>query len=96
MRYIIQTLDNEGTIGAQIAKWQKDKLLEVIEKGEPIIEMKAELERVVKALDILQKSGYNSEVMKIWLCKKTGLGLNKIGLLLDSQMEFFKAIGVKI
>lgn len=96
MRYIIDTKDEEGLIGIQIAKWQKEKKLEIIEKAEPIVEIKAQLERVARALDILQKSGYNSEVMKMWLSKKTGLGMNKIEPLLKSQMDFFRAIGVKI
>lgn len=96
MRYILDTKDEQGIIGIQISKWQKEKLLEVIEKGEPVVEIKAQLERVAKALDVLKKSGYNSEVMKMWLSKKTGLGMNKIQSLLNSQLEFFKAIGVKI
>jgi antitoxin component HigA of HigAB toxin-antitoxin module len=96
MRYIIETQDNEGLIGIQISKWAKEKKLEVIEKAEPVVEIKAQLERVARALDTLQKSGYNSEVMKMWLSKKTGLGMNKIEPLLKSQMDFFRAIGVKI
>ena len=80
----------------QIAKWAKEKKLELIEKGEPVVEIKAQLERVAKAIDVLKKSGYNSEVMLMWLSKKTGLGMAKINALLDSQMAFFKAIGVKI
>jgi len=96
MRYIIDTKDEQGIIGMQIQKWSNEKKLEIIEKAEPIIEIKAQLERVAKALDVLKKSGYNSEVMKMWLCKKTGLGLNKINPILSAQTEFFKAIGVKI
>lgn len=96
MRYIIDTIDEEGIIGIQINKWKQEKKLELIEKGEPIVEIKAQLERVGKALDTLKQSGYNSEVMKMWLSKKTGLGMGKIESLLSSQMEFFKAIGVKI
>ena len=90
------TSDTEGIIGMQIAKWQKEGKLEIIEKAEPVVELKVQLERVARALDVLKKSGYNSEVMKMWLSKKTGLGMNKIEPLLREQMEFFKAIGVKI
>lgn len=96
MRYIIDTKDEQGIIGIQIDKWKKEGIIEIIEKGEPVVEIKAQLERVAKALDTLKKSGYNSEVMKMWLSKKTGLGMNKIEPILASQMEFFRAIGVKI
>lgn len=96
MRYIFETQDEEGIIGMQIAKWQKEKKLELIEKGEPVVEIKAQLERVAKAIDVLKKSGYNSEVMKMWLSKKTGMSMAKIQALLNSQMDFFKAIGVKV
>jgi hypothetical protein len=96
MRYIFETKDEEGIIGMQIAKWQKENKLELIEKGEPVVEIKAQLERVAKALDVLKKSGYNSEVMLMWLTKKTGLGMSKIRAVLNSQTEFFKAIGVKV
>jgi len=96
MRYILDTTDDEGLIGIQISKWAKDNKLTIIEKAEPIVEIKAQLERVARALDVLKKSGYNSEVMRMWLSKKTGLGMSKIDSLLKNQMDFFKAIGVKI
>lgn len=96
MRYILNTKDDQGIIGMQIQKWKDEGKLEIIEKAEPVVEIKAQLERVAKALDILKQSGYNSEVMKMWISKKTGLGMNKIEPMLNSQMEFFKAIGVKI
>lgn len=96
MRYIIQTNDEQGLIGIQIKKWADEMKLEIIEKAEPIVELKVHLEKVARALDTLKKSGYNSEVMRMWLSKKTGLGMGKINSLLESQMDFFKAIGVKI
>ena len=96
MRYIIETKDEEGIIGIQIDKWKKTKKLDIIEKAEPVIELKAGLEKVARALDILKKSGYNSEVMRIYLNKKTGISLGNINALLNSQEEFFKAIGVKL
>jgi hypothetical protein len=96
MRYIIETRDEEGLIGIQISKWAKENKLEIIEKADPLVEMKVHLERIARALDVLKKSGYNSEVMRMWLSKKTGLGFNKIDALLKSQIEFFKVIGVKI
>lgn len=96
MRYIFETQDEEGIIGMQIAKWSKEKKLELIEKGEPVVEIKAQLERVAKAIDVLKRSGYNSKVMRMWLSKKTGVSMKNVDALLKSQMDFFKAIGVKV
>ena len=95
MRYIIDTKDTEGIIGMQISKWQKEHKLILIEKADPIIEIKACLEKAAKALETLKKVGMNSEVMEIYLNRKTGMGINKVKALLKSQDNFFKAIGVK-
>lgn len=95
MRYIINTKDEEGIIGMQIAKWVKDGKVELIEKAEPVVEIKVQLERVSKALEIMKKSGYNSEVMKIYLNKKTGVSMGNIEAVMRSQEDFFKAIGVR-
>lgn len=96
MRYILDTTDQEGIIGIQIKKWADDKKLQIIEKSEPIIELKAHLEKIARALDTLNKAGYDSELMEIFLMKKTNLGMGKIRAVLKSQQEFFKQIGVKI
>jgi len=95
MRYIIQTEDEEGIIGIQIDRWLKQKKITIIEKGDPVLEIKEKLEKAYRALEILKKAGYNSEVMEIYLMKKTNLGLGKIQSLLRSQEEFFKAVGIK-
>jgi hypothetical protein len=96
MRYIIDTTDTEGIIGMQIAKWAEANKLELIEKADPTIELKVTLERIARALDTLYKAGYNSEIMEIFLMRKTGLGSGKIRAVLKQQKEFFKQIGVKI
>jgi hypothetical protein len=94
MRYILETTDEQGLIGIQIKKWEEDGKLKIIEKAEPVVELQTQLDRIARALEILRKSGYNSEVMKTWVRAKTGLGLQKINAVLDSQEEFFRQIGV--
>jgi rhodanese-related sulfurtransferase len=94
MRYIIQTEDSEGIIGMALAKWQREKKLELIEKGEPVVELQAHLERVAKALEVLKKAGYNSAVMKNWIYQQTKLSKSKVDAVLSSQEEFFKQIGI--
>jgi len=95
MRYIIESKDEEGIIGMQIEKWRKENKIDLIEKADPVIEIKAYLEKASRALEILRKAGMNSEVMKVWLVKKTGMGMNKVEAFLSNQDDFFKAIGVK-
>lgn len=95
MRYIINTEDSEGIIGIQLSKWMKEGKLTIIEKADPVLEIKEKLEKASRALEILKKAGYNSEVMEIFLMKKTGLGQGKIHAMLKSQEEFFKAVGIK-
>jgi len=94
MRYIIQTNDEEGIIGMALAKWQKEKKLDIVEKGEPIVELKVYLEKIAKALDVLKKAGYNSEIMKSWIYQETKLPKAKVNAVLESQESFFKQIGV--
>jgi hypothetical protein len=94
MRYIIDTNDEEGIIGMQISKWEKEKKLSVIEKGQPIIELQAHLERIGKALEILKKAGYNSQVMRSFIYEQTHISKAEINSLLQSQEDFFKQIGV--
>ena len=96
MRYVIETVDEQGIIGIQIEKWRKEKKLELIEKADPVIEIKTNLERASRALETLKKAGMNSEVMEVWLVKKTGFGHGKIRAFMNSQDAFFKAIGVKV
>lgn len=95
MRYIIETKEQEGAIGAQIERWRKDNKIDLIEKADPVIEIKVYLEKASRALEILKKAGMNSEVMKIWLVKKTGMGMNRVEAFLQSQDSFFRAIGIK-
>lgn len=96
MRYIIDTKDQEGIIGIQIEKWRKENKLDIIEKADPIIELKDNLEKISKALEYLRKAGYSRELMEIFINKKTGVSMGQLRAVLDSQQTYFKAIGVKI
>ncbi len=95
MRYIIETTDEQGLIGIQIEKWRKEKKLDLIEKADPVLEIKTHLEKASRALETLKKAGMNSEVMKVWLVKKSGMGMGKVEAFLSSQEAFFRAIGVR-
>lgn len=94
MRYIIETEDEQGTIGSQIAKWSKEKKVDIIEKGQPVIEIKAHLEKVAKALEVLKKAGYNSYVMRLFIYQETKVSHRDVDAVLESQESFFRQIGV--
>ena len=93
MRYVISTVDEQGLIGIQLAKWQKEGKLDLIEKSETLIEIEAQLQKVASAMETLRKVGYNSEVMRIYLQKKTGMGASAIDSVIYAQKEFLKQIG---
>ena len=94
MRYIIDSKDNEGIIGIQIDKWVKQKKIILIEKADPVIEIKERLERISRALDTLKKAGWNQEVMEIYISKKSNVGIGTIRNIINKQEDFFKAKGV--
>jgi len=93
MRYVIQTNDDEGLIGIQISKWEKEMKLSVIEKSETLVELQNSLDKVISALNNLKKVGYNSEVMEIFLKEKTKLSMRDIRTVLSNQELFLKQIG---
>jgi hypothetical protein len=95
MRYIIETKDEQGLIGIQINKWKKEKKLDIIEKADPVIELKDNLEKISRALEYLKRAGYNRELMELFINKKTGVPITHVRATLNSQKEYFQAIGVR-
>lgn len=96
MRYIIDSKDKEGLVGIQISKWIKEKKIDLIEKADPVIELKDNLEKIGRALNYLNKAGYDRELMEIYINKKTGVPITHVRQTLKSQTEYFRAIGVNI
>ena len=94
MRYIIISKDETGNIGSQLKRWETEKKIDILEKGEPLTEIKLSLERLAKALRILKKSFIDEEIMEIYLAKKTGLGLGTIHMILSKQNDFYKKVGL--
>jgi len=94
MRYIINTNDEQGLIGMYLNKLQKENKLEILEKGEPIVEIQAHLERVAKALEVLKKAGYNGHVMRMFIYQDTKISKRDVDAVLKSQEDFFRQIGV--
>ncbi len=95
MRYILDTKDEQGIIGIQIAKWEKEEKVDVVEKADPVVELKDRLERVSRALNNLEKAGFDRELMFIYINKKTGVSMGHIKAVMQGQKRFFDVIGVK-
>ena len=94
MRYIIISKDETGSIGNQLKRWEKENKIDILERGEPITEIKIKLEKLAKALNVLQKSFIDDEIMEIYLSKKTGLGIGTIRTIMYKQKEFYQKIGL--
>lgn len=93
MRYLIETKEQEMKIGAQIAQWQKKGVINIIEKGDPIDQIKTELLRISKAFETLQKLGINQDIMIAYIRDK-GISKTAIRQVLYHQKDFFKKLGV--
>lgn len=62
MRYLIESVSDEaGTIGAQIARWEKDGKISLLEKGDPIEEIKKDLLRIRRAFETLKSFPFSSD-----------------------------------
>lgn len=93
MRYAITTHDEQGLIGIQLSKWEKEGKLQILEKSETLLEIQANLQRIANAIEILKKAGYNGEIMQIFLQKKSGVSAKEIRKVLYAQNEFLRQIG---
>lgn len=93
MRYLIETLQNEGNIGSQIAAMQTRGDIEIIEKGDPVEEIKSQLIKIGKAFEYLKSAGIDEEVMIAYIQTK-GVPKGKITEVLFFQKEFLKKLGV--
>ena len=94
MRYLIETVDKEMVIGAKIAEWHKKKLINIIEKGDPIDEIKTQLLKISRAFEILRKVGIDEEILITYIRSK-GVPKSTIEAVLYHQKEFFEKLGLK-
>ena len=94
MRYIIISRDDTGVIGNQLKRWEKEKKIDILERGEPLTEIKLKIERLSKALLILKKCFIDEEIMEIYISKKTGLGIGTVRIMMNHQQEFYRKIGL--
>ena len=95
MRYLIETkTESAMQIGAKTAQWEKQKKIDIIEKGDPIEEIRTDLLKIKKAFETLEKLGINKDILIAYI-KTKGISITMIKNVLYYQNEFFKKLGVK-
>ena len=98
MRYIVETTEdgNDRNVWKTINKLEKGGLITVIEKGDPIEEMKANLRKVTRAMQLLNEIGISGDIMEAYIYDKTKVPKTHIRRVLYQQKEFFDNVGVKL
>jgi len=95
MRYLIETHpDKAMEIGSAIANWDKKGDITILEKGDPIEEIKSNLLKIKRAFETLEKVGINREVMVAYIRSK-GVRASDINAVLFHQDAFFEKMGLK-
>lgn len=93
MRYLIETVENEGAIGSTISGWERNGQVNILTKGDPIEQIKKSLIKISDALKILRDAGINEEVMKSYI-KSKGVALRDIENVFHHQNEFLEMMGL--
>ena len=96
MRYVIATHKDEGNIGKQLTKWEKEHKITIIERADLGEVIKIQLEKIEVALKALEKNGINKEIMVMYVQKKSGAKIVDVRNVLYAQREFMRAMGIKI
>ena len=98
MRYIIETTQegNDQSVWNTITSLKDKGLINVVEKGDPIEEMKLNLRQVARAVELLRDVGISKDLMVSYLYDKTTVSKRDIKTLLDAQDDFFRKLGVKL
>ena len=87
---------NEARAWNFLAKLKKEGYVNIVEKGDPIEDLKENMRRMVRAAEILRKVGIDREMMEIYLAKKASVPITHVRAVIDKQDEFFARLGVKL
>jgi len=99
MRYLIESIEDEGVVGQKIIALEKAGKIRIIEKSDPLEVMKVNLHRIQRSMDILEKAGIDKEVIAAYIYAKMPSGMRNwklIGEVLSKQQDFFKKLGVRL
>jgi len=94
MRYIIDTQGEQAqSWGNTLRKAEERGEIKIVEKGDPIEEIKDSVRKIHRALETLKKAGINEEVMIAYIRMK-GVTQSAINDVLRHQKEFFAKLGI--
>lgn len=98
MRYIIETTKEGEAVNVwnTINSLQKKDLITIVEKGDPLENMKIELRKIARAVQLLKQIGIDREVMEAYIYVKTKVPKAHIRTVLWEQEQFFKKLGVEL
>lgn len=98
MRYIIETTQegNDNKVWNTINALQEKELITIVEKGDPIENMKENLRKIAKAMELLEKIGINKEIMESYIYDKTKVSKTNIKAVLNEQSRFFEKMGIEL
>lgn len=98
MRYVIETTEegNNQSVWNTINSLKEKGLIHFIEKGDPIEEMKENLRKVARAIQLLNEIGISNQLMESYIYDKTKISKSAIRTVLNEQSEFFNKLGVKL
>ena len=94
MRYIIDTLGEQAqSWGNTLRRAEERGEIKILEKGDPIEEIKDAVRKIARSLEILKKSGISEDVMIAYMRSK-GIAKKNIDEVLYHQKQFFKKLGI--
>lgn len=98
MRYIIEPTDlgNEKKIWNKINRFSREGLINIVEKGDPLEQLKENMRKIAKALELLNEIGIDKSVMEAYIYDKTKVSKIHIRKVLNEQYEFFKKLGLEL
>jgi len=96
MRFVIDvTTEKSQSVGNMLASAEKKGELKILDKGDPLEKVKASLADIKTALDLLNKSGINKDIMIAYIHTKGHIPIGTINEVLFQQKEFFEKLGAK-
>lgn len=98
MRYILEITEkgNEARTWNAINKLASNGYVTIVEKGDPVEDLKENMRRMVRAAEILKKAGIGRDIMEIYLTKKANVPVTHVRAVLNKQDEFFVRLGVRL
>ena len=94
MRYTIDTIgERSQSWGNALRSGEEKGEIKILEKGNPIEEIKDSVRKIMRAMEVLKKSGISEEIMIAYMQAK-GVPKRNIENVLYHQKEFFKKLGV--